>query len=354
MKRIGKKLSVFAVIFLLALPVFAQIPTIDDMLDGVDQFSQSLASSLPFNSTLGLNWSDAYIGPLFGLPPHIGVGFSSGFTTIPLNGLNGLLGLVMPGIDLGNVTDLLDGVIPEDLSTYIGFPLPAYTLEARIGGFGIPFDIGVKYSFIEPQGLLDQYLPGFLPVNFNYMLAGADVRLALINPKVAPVKLSIGIGFNYLKGGISTTISGLDAVKFEFDDNDTSHILSVSSPEVGLSWETKTIDAKAHLSFPLVIVTPYVGVGVSYGWSKAGFEINSTVYVDGQPINIGYVDALDELGLSGVTSKGFSSIQMVEGFNFRAFGGISLDLFVIKLDTTLMYNISDKTIGAQIGIRLQL
>ena len=355
MKKIEKKFGIFAVIFLLAIPAFSQTLTIEDLQSGVEQFSQSMASPLQFNSTLGLNWSDAYIGQLFALPPHFGVGVSAGFTSIPLDALSGMMSFVMPGNDPDSgIKDLLDGVMPEELASYISFPFPSYTLEARLGGFGASFDIGAKYSFFEPQVIseqIDKFLPGIIPIDFNYMLAGADIRFALFNPKAVPIKLSIGIGFNYLKGGISTKLN--DTLTYYFDANGSNNSLTVTNPEVDLIWETKTIEAKAQLSFPLLVVTPYVGIGASYGWSEIGYSITEKVYVNGAAIENQYIDVLMDEGLD-ITPRGFSSIMDVNGINLRAFGGISINLFVIMFDATVLYNISDKSLGAQVGIRFQL
>jgi len=49
-------------------PIFAT-PTVADIQTGAVAMSNALAKALPFNSTVGLNWSDAYIGQFISLPP---------------------------------------------------------------------------------------------------------------------------------------------------------------------------------------------------------------------------------------------------------------------------------------------
>jgi len=327
------------ILFLAANPAFSQTESLEDLQDAVNVFSAEMAKSLPFNSTLGLNWSDAYIGQLIGVPPHFGIGASVGFTTIKMDFMN-------------NLMNHFDYEIPLDLS--IGFPLPAYTIEARIGGFVLPFDIGVKFGYLNTSNMsmFDSF-----GVNIDYMLFGADIRYALIDSKLIPVKLSVGAGFNHLKGGISAQL-GLGDQSFSFDDGQgSSYSLSIRDPELGLLWQTNTLELKAHVSFPLFIITPYLGVGASYSWAKAGYKVKSDVkaYKNSTPVDLNEVnDTLNEYGLSGVSAEGFESIVEISGWNMRVYGGLSFNLAVIRLDFTVMYNFRDSAFGGSFGIRFQL
>jgi len=356
MKKMGKKLSVIAIIFLLAAsPAFSQeIPKIDDLLKGVDDFSKGLANALPFNSTVGLNWSDAYIGQLLELPPHFGIGVTVGVTTMPIPALESITGLI--GMD-----DL-----PLDILGSIGFPIPAISAEARIGGFFIPFDIGFKFGAV-PKDILSNFVDmNSLPIEIDYQLIGFDFRYAIFNPKAMPIKVSVGIGFNYLRGGISAEVPMNLGYSFEapsnLDNPDPNNMstyeLKVKPPTASLLWENKTLEAKAQVSFPLFIITPYAGIGISYGWSSAGYDIKSgvTYKKDGneQPLNNQIIGILEEQGMSGLTGNGFGSMVDVGGFNIRAFGGLSLNLFVIRIDVTAMYNFFSQSLGASLGLRFQL
>jgi len=336
MKKMGKITIIFTIIFLLAVPAFS-FELLETLKDGVEDFSEAMAKALPFNSTIGLNWSDAYIGKLIGVPPHFGVGLSAGFTTIPITALEGL-------------KDLLQVDIPLDLIP-IGFPLPAYTAEARLGGFFLPFDLGFKFGYI-PQDLLT----GMIGVGVKYQLIGADIRFVLLNPKVIPIKLSVGAGFNHLEGGI-TAPPLFSTMSFDFDVASVTKTLEIPSPDVGLIWETNVAEVKAQLSLPLLIITPYIGAGISYSWSKAGYHITSEIKVDGEAIedlDPSITDAMKELGISGISNDGFGSIIEIEGWNMRVYGGISFNLAMIRIDLTAMYNFYDKSMGATFGLRFQL
>ena len=328
MKKQGKILSVFAVIFLFAsLPAFSQMNELEDLQDTVKSFSEAMAKSLPFYSTIGLNWSDAHIGQLLGMPPRFGFGFSAGATTMDIDSIKGLLN------QFGNF---------EELPELSGFPLPGYAIEARIGGIILPFDIGLKFGYLNMD---------IETVNIDYMLFGGDFRYSLLDFRF--LRFSVGVGFNHLKGGVSTTLSEIGE-RFSFYDGTNFRTLEMSDPEIGLNWETSTLEFKAQISFPLFIITPYAGMGINYAWSKSGYNVSSRITVDGGPITAEIAGILREIGITGIRDTGFESIIETSDWNMRLFGGLSLNLFVIKLDMTAMYNIRDNGLGATVGLRFQL
>ena len=301
---------------------FAQTD-LGDLQRAASNFSSTLAESLPLNASLGLNWSDAHIGKLFpSIPPSFGVGVSAGFTTMELSDM-------------------------DTLAEYLGFgglpnigrmPFPGYTVEARIGGLFLPFDIGFKFG----------YLPQLEFSNFSidYFLIGGDIRYAILNRPFLP-RISIGIGFNYMRG----SIGGRSGSGLTFNYNDGADTITVSPPEVNLSWRTHSLDLRAQISHSFLIVTPYLGIGASYAWSRAGYEVRANV------TDTGDVNAyLSARGLDGmdVTSTGISSNIYNNAFGFRVFGGMSLNMAVIRLDFTMIYSFLDGNYGASLGLRFQL
>ena len=345
MNKFKKILCLFTVVFfLIAIPVFSNdIPGLGDLQKTIGSFTDSMASSLPFNSTIGLNWSEAYIGRF----PHLGIGVTTGFTTMNFDSLNGLL-------------SMFQTPLPE-IANIGGFSLPAYTVEARIGGFGIPFDIGAKFGFLnfDPDlinGLLKTDIPGF---NMDYMLIGGDIRFALISGKVIPFKLSIGGGFNYLKGGISMPVPGTADVSFNVPTGPTEYLtLKVPKPDLGLNWETKSLDFKAQASFKLLVITPYIGIGASHAWSSAGYGITSEIKVTDEEGEIVKLDddtknKIKKFGIGGIDENGFSQVTEITGWSFRTFGGFSVNLPFVKLDFTGMYDMISECYGFTFGTRLQ-
>ncbi|MDR0321467.1 MAG: hypothetical protein LBI28_08175 [Treponema sp.] len=339
MKKSRKILIISVILLIFASgPVFSD--TLEDLQSSVNSFSENMAKALPFHSTLGLNWSDAYIGKFTELPPHFGIGFSTGTTFMNIGSINQL-------------TDMFDFDLPiNDLP--VGFPLSAWALEARIGGFFLPFDIGLKFGYMD-VGTDNVLFLDKLKMHLDYMLLGADIRYALITGKTLPLKLSVGLGFNYLKGGVSAPIPA--GQSFDFNDGGTNYTLKIDDPRLGLLWETSCLEFKIHASFPLVVITPYAGVGVSYAWSKTGYKIDADVTAEngGTPVSLDSVlTALRSFGITNVNENGFSQMLEVEGLNVRAFGGFSVNMTVIKLDITGMYNFLDSSWGFSMGARLQI
>jgi hypothetical protein len=315
-------IAVLLVVFGSSL-AFSQPVDLKALQEKAEDFSDSLAKSLPFNASLGLNWSDAYIGKLLpSMPPHFGIGASFGFTTVDMAAA-------------GDLAEALGFNIPFDAKKLI---LPMYAGEVRLGGLFLPFDIGVKAGVLPAVGLWGS------GIDTNYTLIGADLRYALTEGGVILPKISVGLGFNYLKGGLEASAG--KQMEYGF----TGGSLTAANPNVNLYWETKVLDFKLQLSKSIFIITPYLGLGMSYGWSEAGYEakapvtLNSGLLSDAQA----YLDGMD------IEGNKISSSFKVKGFSARAFGGLSFNLAVLKLDLTGMYNFLDSNYGLSFGARFQL
>jgi len=318
-------------------PSFATPPTVADLQRGAAAMSNALAKALPFNSTVGLNWSDAYIGQFVSLPPHFGFGIVGGATSINSSDVTALLKTL--GYDTSSLGNTL--------------PLPALAAEGRIGGFILPFDIGLKAGFI-PQAAGEALSSAAGGLNVDYLLLGADVRYALVKGNLVLPKVSIGVGLNYMSGGVSKSVGSDQSFAFGTDT------IKAQAPTIGIDWKTTTLDFKAQVSKSFLIFTPYLGLGAAYGMSHAGYSVKSTVLYNGTAINqtqINSINAyLQSLGIApmDITASGISSYYDVNAWAIRAFGGLSLNMFVIRMDLTGLYNISDGSYGGTLGVRFQL
>ena len=336
-----KSIFCFILIILIAMPGFSQIADISDFTpemvsDLMDEFTGNLGKSLPFNSSLGLNWSDASIGKF----PHFGVGFALGFSTMELGAMDELVKLFAPSL-------------PSWLSGFGGFPIPGYSIEARLGGFVIPFDIGFKFG----------YLPFTSEKNnieeFNYFNIGGDIRISLFdiflkdNEKLlnAFPKLSFGIGYNHLSGGLGLSAATSDKVYVYDEDNQKK--ITVKAPQFNLDWETNSMDFTLQLSKKIAFFTPYFGIGLSNGWSSAGYSVKTEIE-DSE----GNLEAVrpyfEEYGIMDLSEYGFSSSQEFSGFSSRLFTGFSLAAKFVIFDFTYLYNFIDKNYGVSFGIRVQM
>ncbi len=321
-------IALTAALFLAAVPSYSQTVDIEDLQSGAEDLVETLAGSLAFNSTVGLNWSDAYIGQLIGVPPHFGVGVTVGTTTI----------------DGGKVVSLMEDLgyeLPSSLESSI--PLPAMTAEARIGGFILPFDIGVKAGYL-PSGTIDVD-----ELEVDYLLVGADIRYAVLKGGLVLPKVSVGLGVNYMKGGLGTSIG--EDLTYTYGP----YSIEASKPDVGIEWQATVIDLKAQISKSLIIFTPYLGLGASYGMTKVGYYIDSDVtYTGGSKEDI--EDALEAGGVEvpELSDSGITYDKELSAWGFRAFGGLSVNMLVLKLDLTGMYNFADGQLGGSVGLRFQL
>jgi hypothetical protein len=170
------------------------------------------------------------------------------------------------------------------------------------------------------------------------MLIGADVRYALVNSKVIPMRLSVGLGFNYLNGGISKELGTLS-----FTYGSPSTTFNMNDSQLDIIWRTTSIELKLQASFPYKIVTPYAGAGISYAWSQAGYKVSGSTSVQGQNLPSG-ID---------VSGNSFESIIKDSSINTRVFGGLSINLAYVRLDITGMYEILNNNFGATFGLRFQ-
>ncbi|HUU41465.1 MAG TPA: hypothetical protein VMW42_11040, partial [Desulfatiglandales bacterium] len=163
MRRIG---IVAVLILLLFIPLSVSSITQDFTVfkEGFSDFASSMAAELPFNTVVGLTWSDAYIGKL----PHFGLGVTLGATLIPFDIFNKATQTL--GVDLA--TEF------SELANW-GFPLPAATVEARVGGIYLPFDLGFKVGYLPEEAKI------ILPerMGLDYLLIGGDFRFALVEDK---------------------------------------------------------------------------------------------------------------------------------------------------------------------------
>lgn len=342
-----KILGILALSAFVGTGAFAQTPpSFAAVQSSFKSFAGDVASSLPYASTIGLNWSWSYIGNL----PHFGVGLAGGAVFIPTNGFNE----VATTLGMGNL-------LPAEFNNpKLGLPLPAYVAEARLGGIILPFDIGIKAGFIPPQANLGSILPQGM--NLDFHLYGAQIRYELVKEKFLIPEISLGVGVNHFDGVIGMTAGTGPIDIASVSDGTTTHNITLSAPQMFFKWNSNSLDANVQISKKiLLLVTPYVGAGLSYGISSAGGGINSKLLLDGNVVQPGdqtianinqYLSTTGQQTIN-LTDSGFSILSKANGFSARAYGGVSLNLWFLKLDVTGMYNVMSGKLGATVGARAQ-
>jgi len=342
MKNFRIKILILLIILIFTVnPVFSA--DLDTLQKGLDTLTDNMKKALPFNSTMGLNWSDGYIGQITDLPPRFGIGVSGGFTTMDSDSINDLLNLFGLPIDNSLLKD-------------IGIPIPGIILEGRIGGIKFPFDIGFKFGYLPPDAV-KAFVDNF-DFDYNYMLLGIDLRYSLINRKIFIPKLSIGIGFNYMQGGIGAPLP-VEDLSYDFTDptNNQKYTLSFSDEgQFKLDWRTICAELKVQASFPFKFITPYAGAGLSYALTQTNYKVTTPeLLVDGGSLSDDITKILlDQLNIKS-TNEGFGTENKFSGgLNARAFGGLSINIAFFRIDFTVMYEFIGGNIGGTIGMRFQL
>lgn len=327
MKKIG---FLVLLLFLLSAGLFAQYNA-GELVAGFEGFSTDMAQTLPLASNIGLNWNDASMKGF----PHFGVGITTGMVVIPSESFD----------DLNQFISLSEF---QELSEYIGMgaPLPVYGLDARLGIPVLPMDVGVKLGVVTPA------LRDMAPVDFGfeYNLIGGDVRWTVMEGKGFMPELSLGVGYNHLSGAI--IMDGPATQTVDISSTGAGTNLNIGTSDIILEWESEVIDLKAQASMKVLMLNFSAGVGYSYGFSTAGGGFDAVVDVDGAAPTASELDQLSAAGID-VSSSGLSVLSEVEGGTLRAFGGMGVQLAIVKFDLGAIYGIESGTLGVSTNIRVQ-
>lgn len=344
----------FVILTALALIVggaFAQVP---DLVTPFQDFTAALTPALPVNATTGTAWSDAYIGQF----PHFGVGLAVGATSIPMDSVSTIISAL--GVDSASITGL-------DKVLEFGLPVPAAALTARLGGLILPFDVGAKIGTI-PEQLADD-VSGYLPEGsvLSYFLVGADVRFPIMQQGRDFADVSVGVALDYLDGSFSMPLA-TGAQSFSFTDpSGDPHTIEMTAPELFLDWNTVAADLTIQASKRILILTPYIGAGLSFGKPSLSTGLAATTTLDGVAVTQADIDAIIAeyesagqpvpAGLDTFTANGYGFAAAItdwyEGMDYRVYGGLSLDILFIRVDLTASYNFVGKNFGATVGTRVQ-
>jgi hypothetical protein len=329
-----KKILIMMIILVVVVSgVFAI--DIATMETAFSSFSTDVAEALPVASTIGLNWSDARVRGF----PHFGVGLSLGAVMIPEDAF----------ISLANTLSI---TLPSAITDAgLGIPFPAYVVDARVGIPFLPIDVGAKLGILTPE--MSAALSS--DVSVDYILAGFDIRTPIIKGNLVLPAISLSAGYNYLSGGVNAAVAGvgdLSVIDLTAVPGLGGVTLGYTDPDVRFAWKTHTIDFKLQASKSLLIITPYAGLGYAYGWSKAGGGISSDITYTGATEDQ-VRDALEAAGYDvELSADGFAILAEASGGSLRAFGGLSVNLFILKLDLNAMYNISTASLGASANVRI--
>jgi len=301
----------------LALGPMAYADNVSALQNGLTTFVNNATASLPFAASAGLDWSDAYIGSIVGVPPHFGIGLVTGATTLPGKNISPLVNAL--GGSLG-MTDV---------------PVPLVALNGRIGGFLLPFDIGLKVGTVPGGVTINNY-------NVTYQNYGFDVRYAVFQGEPLLPNVSVGGGVDYFASQISTTYGS------SLTYTNGSNTLYVGAPKAVLDLSSVTFEGKVQVSKSFLILTPYLGLSALVGSSTAKATVTSNI-----TSSTGNVSDWSQY-VSGISGTGFGLSNTQTGFGLKVFGGTSINIVLFRIDLQGMYSLLDGAYGGTLGFRFQL
>lgn len=282
--------------------------------NGLNDFCDDLADVIPNSQTQQNVYAEAWIGKIFpGF--HFGAGVNAGVSALDVSTLkDAALAL---GVD--DVKDINDTLV-----------FPTITVDARLGGIILPFDIGVTAMSIDTSkiGAVDEAID---PVAIDFFTLGADIRYAIFQGGFMRPKWSVGAGFYYTKGGV------------DVDDD---------SAKASLDFKSTTFMVNTQASIKLLCLVPFIGGRALFSKTSVDWKVNadwaSIIAVEDDTYHDGVVDAL-EWGILPSSFSGSSS-----GFSVypQVFGGIGLDLLFLNLTVSGSYDIASKIPSAAVSVRV--
>ena len=299
----SKKIIAIGLVLLLALSAFGNITSADKVSQGLEDFSIQLFDVIPNVALQQGVWPEAWIGNIFpSAPPHFGLGLSLGAAELPIEGLNKAL---------SQFNEVSGGASFPALSNDLAFP--TFTVDARIGGLVLPFDIGISFMRL-PNMKFDN-------VTFDYLTIGGSLRYAILQDKGLIPGLSLGMGFMYNKGFVE--------VKVE----DTAYVRS--------DFKTTSIFFEAQVSKKILFLVPFLGFRGVMAQSTNSWAWEYNAPFDGYG-TIGQVE-------KGTVNRGFG-----DRFHPQLFGGIGFDIFMFHANLSASYDFVSSIWGANLGLRFQL
>lgn len=223
----------------------------DSVTNQFINFSNTLTSIMPENITALNVWPEAHIGKFFpAFPPHFGFGISAAGTLIDTSFAKDTFDTLSKLI-LNGMPDIKLNFECKDIMV-----LPTCAINARLGGFLLPFDIGV-FGIATIPDLLKKFNFGDFDASIDYFTFGGDIRYAIYEGNIFMPKVSLGVGYFYAQQELN------------FDINKTKSAINEETnvninANVNLLLKTHTFFAQMQISKKILIITPFIGARAYY------------------------------------------------------------------------------------------
>lgn len=292
-----KKIILIMMTLILATSVFAQSFDSAPVKEGLQDFIEDLADTVPVASTMSNVWADGYVGQLLSIPPHFGVGASAGITKMDITGIKKAAKSL--GID---ATDNLSD----------NFVFPVASIDAVIGGLFLPFDLSGSFISMNEPFELGKAL------QFKMNAFNLKVRIPILKQNIILPNLSVGFGFAQSSGEISARLN--------------SEVKTFCTA----SFKSSIYSADVQLSKSIVFLTPYVGARVLASKSENSWEYSYQV------------GGIYEDSASGTYANNDLNLA------YQVYGGVSFNILVLKLNVNAGYDFKSSNWSAGIGAQIKL
>ena len=300
-KLIVTVFSVLCFFFLLISPLYGQTEALDNVKANMNKFSKDLLRVIPNVSLQQGVWPDAYIGKVFpGFPPHLGGGVTAGFATVKTTALKDAI---------KEMEDALSVKFPTLPDTFL---FPTITVDAKVGGLFLPFDIGLSIMKIPHLSLSKLGAP----VTVDFFTVGGSFRYAILQGNVVLPQLSIGLGGYYNKGYINVGATDGSYINTNFD--------------------SKIFFLETQLSKQFLFVTPFIGLRLAVSQANVSWDIKAASYT-----------------LAGGASYDFNK-NFAESIQPSLFGGVGFNFLFFQTTLAASFDMRYEVWGANLSFRAKL
>ncbi len=283
------------------------------VVNGLNDLTDVMTDVIP-NAQLQQNvWADAWIGHI--LPkPNFGFGVNAGVSKLKLDSLKSAgnaLGMDMSGVP----------------STMV---FPVATVDLRVGGFFLPFDVGFTISGLDTSkiGPLNKAIS---PAYFDFFTIGGDIRYAVLKGGAILPKVSVGLGVYHMSGHIGAEKDG-------------------SAAEMDFS--ATTLSLSAQVSKKLVFFVPFAGARVMFTSSSVNWKAKAN-WKKILKTNSNIQNAID-YGILPTHFSGGSDKGLFEHVRPVIYGGFAFDLAVIDITLSGSYDFVSSIPSGAVSVRFAL
>lgn len=227
---------------------------VEDTVDAVKKFT-------PQNASMLVTQPEAYIEKLFpSFPPHFTAGIAvsgtflkSDFITDAVTGIQDSLNETFAtmestkdaGVEIRNTFKLPDLL-----------PMPSAAVTARLGGIGLPFDLGA--FGMSTFNLVNDLKNEDYKVDFNFTTFGFDLRFQILQEGILAPNISLGGGYIYSSHSFSASGKINTKITYKIDGSDLQADTTIPA-SMNINIKSHSLYAQAQISKKILAICPFIG-----------------------------------------------------------------------------------------------